>query len=483
MASALGVAVVACLALELWARMELPQVREQAIAYGTPLAEEARARDLQRVSGIPDPSAAPEPDKDAAAWEAVLNSGDDAACAALAGRTGYWLVRVDAAGVIHASFPPDRHSDEKLATTAERVRPDESVLSLLNPAEAADFHSALESARQGNAAPARFYNLSLPDGSSCLSEWHIGTVDHASGTLPLRVGLSLWEQFGLRYRANIDVTNPLEQWGAPTRLRTNAQGWRDDPMEVPKPDGVRRIVCIGGSTTAGGPRGDLTYPNLTEQRLRTALGDDRIEVVNCGVYAAGSDTVRKLLPDILALQPDIVVQYNFINDFLPSHRGWYGASITDLIKAFLARSTFVRLHFNAWLLPGKEAIRRGYRDATLDNFKATLEACRSAGARVAFASFAYPTLDTSEPDYILYTRFDPRCTDLDSLSYGKVVDLCNDELKRFCEAEGAIYIPVAENVRGGIPYFMDMCHMRLPALESMADTVAESLEQVLVSVQ
>jgi len=38
-------------------------------------------------------------------------------------------------------------------------------------------------------------------------------------------------------------------------------------MTVPKPAGVFRIACVGGSTTVEGPHNELTYPNYLERML------------------------------------------------------------------------------------------------------------------------------------------------------------------------------------------------------------------------
>jgi hypothetical protein len=45
----------------------------------------------------------------------------------------------------------------------------------------------------------------------------------------------------------------------------NSFGFRSPEIEVPKPEGKFRIVCVGGSTTNAGRTNDTTYPALLEK--------------------------------------------------------------------------------------------------------------------------------------------------------------------------------------------------------------------------
>jgi heterodisulfide reductase subunit A-like polyferredoxin len=55
---------------------------------------------------------------------------------------------------------------------------------------------------------------------------------------------------------------------------------------VPKPKGVLRIVCVGGSTTEEGNDTQSTYPNIMEHKLRNYFKTDKIDVVNV-VFVGG----------------------------------------------------------------------------------------------------------------------------------------------------------------------------------------------------
>jgi len=98
---------------------------------------------------------------------------------------------------------------------------------------------------------------------------------------------------------------------------SNSLGFRGREVVMPKPAGIYRIVCLGGSTTYSDAVGDAdAYPLLLEQQLRKARPDKDIEVINAGVP---SYTTAETLPNLafrcIDLQPDAIVLYEGINDF------------------------------------------------------------------------------------------------------------------------------------------------------------------------
>ena len=126
---------------------------------------------------------------------------------------------------------------------------------------------------------------------------------------------------------------------------------RDRETEVPKPKGIVRIVCVGGSTTVEGPHNELTYPNFLERLLREHLRTDTIEVINGGVDALGFPTEMERMPDWMSLEPDLIIHYNIVND-LPNilinavnksemREGWRGRA-----RKLAAKSLSLLLCFN-----------------------------------------------------------------------------------------------------------------------------------------
>ncbi|HOT49734.1 MAG TPA: hypothetical protein PLI07_02075 [Candidatus Hydrogenedentes bacterium] len=67
---------------------------------------------------------------------------------------------------------------------------------------------------------------------------------------------SLYEELWRKMRPYVYRDDTFGPW----TLWTNSAGFRDDEIVLPKPPGIYRILCIGGSTTFERVRNDLTYP-------------------------------------------------------------------------------------------------------------------------------------------------------------------------------------------------------------------------------
>jgi nicotinamidase-related amidase len=95
----------------------------------------------------------------------------------------------------------------------------------------------------------------------------------------------------------------------------NDYGYRGEAVAIPKPDGVYRIVALGGSTTYGHAlTADEAYPAQL-QRLLRERGETQVEVVNLGVPGYFSlDSLVNLATRGLALQPDLILIYDGVND-------------------------------------------------------------------------------------------------------------------------------------------------------------------------
>lgn len=100
----------------------------------------------------------------------------------------------------------------------------------------------------------------------------------------------------------------------PTRVRVSEQGLRDQTFVTPKPPGVRRLMCVGDSTTFGwGVEEDEGYCHLLEERLGPGW-----QTVNLGVPGYNTaQEVRRLELRGLPLEPDAVLLLFDGNDFEP----------------------------------------------------------------------------------------------------------------------------------------------------------------------
>ena len=120
---------------------------------------------------------------------------------------------------------------------------------------------------------------------------------------------------------------------SPSHSEHNSRGYRGDEVVVPKPEGVYRIVALGGSTTYGIPLGywKNAYPWALQETLRDIYGLRQIEAVNAGApqYTSWESAVSLLLrvPD---LEPDLVIIYHGINDLLARlvDPAWYDGVYT-----------------------------------------------------------------------------------------------------------------------------------------------------------
>jgi lysophospholipase L1-like esterase len=138
-------------------------------------------------------------------------------------------------------------------------------------------------------------------------------------------------RFRLRFKPDVTVhlcyrgyadEEPFDAAGC-VAFRTNSLGFRDrEELCAPKPEGQRRVVCLGDSTTVGWgvPEND-GWTRRAEAVLRAE--DDDIRVANCG--ASGTllpdEHAHALFTRFGAIEPDLVVVTLCINDLLPVNGG------------------------------------------------------------------------------------------------------------------------------------------------------------------
>jgi len=94
-------------------------------------------------------------------------------------------------------------------------------------------------------------------------------------------------------------------------MQTNGQRFRGPDVDLDKPPGILRVVCLGDSHTfgAGVSEGDTWPARLGE------LSGPGVEVMNCGVN--GYDTLQEVLwyeRRVALFDPDVVILAFFVND-------------------------------------------------------------------------------------------------------------------------------------------------------------------------
>jgi len=111
----------------------------------------------------------------------------------------------------------------------------------------------------------------------------------------------------------------LHQYGLfkdPTPIRINSLGFRGPDFEADKPDGIFRVICMGGSSTFGYfARDRFTYPALLERRFAERLPARKVEAINAGIPHADSDNLLAMLQDELTgYEPNVITIYTGFND-------------------------------------------------------------------------------------------------------------------------------------------------------------------------
>ncbi len=391
------------------------------------------------------------------------------------------VVLCQADGVAGSLYPPPDAAG--LAPLAARLKQDALLGELLEDgAQRQDLESALTMASAPGSMQMREYPLAgIQEGPSVLECFFQGfpAENSAVGQVAVFVRPAIYEELWYRIRPQVfrnDNYGNVVFW-------TNAHGFRDEEVRLPKPASVFRIVCIGGSTTFWGPRNDLTYPNLLEKKLREAVGTEQIDVVNAGVIGLTSSQERERFDDYLALEPDMILHYNYANDTDTVSAAAYALEREGIqtLKAQMRKSEFLRSMLAWQLTPSEGAFRTAMEESvTLDNMRHMCRRAKEAGVQMALSSFARPGLDHLSPEARRY--FDLRFNAAfmmhpDIYTYVRSVDTYNARMEALAREEGARYVPLAEAYREGPGYFRDSCHMFLPGMDLKAEIMCRCLEE------
>jgi hypothetical protein len=374
---------------------------------------------------------------------------------------------------------------DELRALGEKAKVGESVATLLPPREGQDAVTAIAEAGRIDISVFREYSLSIPgaaDPYACAM-----SAKHSPGpTSPNRIVLvsfhdSKYLQLNKKYRIHIYLNSkytPLYPQFKTSEFWTNNHGYRDDDVETPKPTGVYRILCVGGSTTVEGPRNDLTYPRFLQNRLREYFNTQKIEVINCGVDAASTTVEKDCISDYIALEPDLVIDYAFANDALTVFN--VSSQNESPVKRALKRSKFLYAVAPRLLLPSEDRVLEAIRKITIENERAVNNAIRKIGGEMALCSPAFPDFQNIPRNeaHLYDNRY---ChvhwgQGMDRPQYSFLASTYAKAAREFCEKEGAIYLPVQENLKGGVNLFVDIAHLRVPGIQKKADVIFELLK-------
>ncbi len=87
-------------------------------------------------------------------------------------------------------------------------------------------------------------------------------------------------------------------------------------FDLPRPDGVFRIVVVGGSTVLGFPYPpELAFPRQMEVLLSQQNAASDFEVINLGMIAISSFSVADVVDQAVAMEPDLIIVHTGHNEF------------------------------------------------------------------------------------------------------------------------------------------------------------------------
>jgi tetratricopeptide (TPR) repeat protein len=118
---------------------------------------------------------------------------------------------------------------------------------------------------------------------------------------------------------------------------------------IPKPEGVYRIFCLGGSTTVGYPYYfNTSFSSLLAERVTALFPQKKVEVINLGMTATNSFTALDIARELSPYQPDLIIDYDGHNEFY----GVLGvASHQTIGSSRFVTQTYLRLiHFRSFQL-------------------------------------------------------------------------------------------------------------------------------------
>lgn len=91
-----------------------------------------------------------------------------------------------------------------------------------------------------------------------------------------------------------------------------------EPMrfDIPQPEGVYRIVVVGASTVLGFPYPpELSFPRQVQILLNQQNSDKRFEIINAGMVAINSFSLKDIVNQSVAMQPDLIIVHAGHNEF------------------------------------------------------------------------------------------------------------------------------------------------------------------------
>ena len=295
------------------------------------------------------------------------------------------------------------------------------------------------------------------------------------------------------------------------RLPINSHALRGEEFPTQKPAGELRILCLGGSTTAGEEVADEeTYPAQLQALLCERLPGRAIRVINGGVPSyAVKQSLELYALSLRHLEADYVTVYHGINDLFDfAHAGveiepsanfnhrpvapfvFEGDAIEEsaslpreIARAFLHRSLAWQLWREGRNLPPPVKTDLGGVEAGLalfaERYGMLLDEIASHGAVAVPVTFEVAFPQSFAPDERARIEKSLRIwLDRAGISVSDGPDVLagmNARVRDLASERGCPLVEVAGRVPPDAEHFVDCCHLTAAGNHRIAEILAETL--------
>jgi hypothetical protein len=290
-------------------------------------------------------------------------------------------------------------------------------------------------------------------------------------------GKSLWKRRWVSYEpgAHLEAKIGSEVYV----VSINSLGFRTHEFAERKPPGTIRVLCVGGSTTVQGPTNEETYPAILERALRAAFPSHPLEVLNLGISGSCSDRWLAHPETLFRFSPDIVVEYDGINDVM--WRALPGYATAHPIQKVFHRSLLASRVFPV----DPRGLDEGLSAAVANQMKLAA-LCRAHGAAHLSGSFAYPDFDEApaveqaflEKNLAEWTS-DPRTLSLRRYKeFARIMERYN-ELLDGAVRSGRLEGVDVQRALHDPSLFIDICHMNSEGISRLAQTFEAKVKEAI----
>ncbi len=285
---------------------------------------------------------------------------------------------------------------------------------------------------------------------------------------------SLWLKPWFKYRPGARAE--LLAGGERFLVEINSRGFRTHEFAVPKPPGLVRVVCIGGSTTVAGRTNDETYPAHLERMLRERHAGLAIEVLNLGVSGVTTEHWLARIDRVLAFEPDVIVQYQGINDIAWRHLPRFAKD--HPLRRWAYRSLLAERLFPFPVDAIEPELAR-----TFETLGRTADLCRRHRVGYLLGSFAAPDLERASDELRRHLDVDTefwtqRFPLRSAASYAAILGRYNELLVAFVQRRHLAHVPVHERLADPA-LFIDSCHFTPEGIRRLAEEFRPGVEALV----